>query len=178
MDGIMTRITQEELNEVIRKHGLWLKDRSNPDGERMDLYFMDLRGLNFSNANLQYAGLHSADLRKADLYGANLQDANLRWAHLEDANLEGTVLEGADLRGANLEGANIDFSVLPLWCGGFDFKADKRIASQIAYHFCMIDCDDEEFVNARNSLLDLANKFHRIKTGECYKLEEIPVNKK
>ena len=43
-------------------------------------------------------------------------------------------LEDADLQGAYLQGANLDFSCLPLWCGGMNFKIDERIAKQLAYH--------------------------------------------
>jgi hypothetical protein len=222
----MNNITQEDLNEMIRRHGLWLK--GDPEGEKTDLSFMGLCGLDFSNANLQYADLHDANLRRAnfsgadlkgtDLEEANLQNANLkyvnfyeanlvdadlkgadlRWSNLEgsnfrranlrradlrdadlrDSTLKYANLENADLRGANLKGTDIDFSSLPLWCGGFDFKADKHIVSQIAYHFCRIDCNDEEFVDARNYLLKLANQFHRIYTGDCKELKIIPLSSK
>lgn len=74
-------------------------------------------------------------------------------------------LPGANLRGADLLGANLDFSCLPLWCGGLGWKIDKRIACQIAYHFCSMLCDDAEFIAARNAILPLANKFHKV--AEC-----------
>ena len=65
----------------------------------------------------------------ANLRGAYLRDADLRGAHLQGADLRGADLEDADLRGADL-----DFSCLPLWCGGMNFKIDERIAKQLAYH--------------------------------------------
>jgi uncharacterized protein YjbI with pentapeptide repeats len=217
----MDSITQEELNEVIRKHGLWLKD--DPKGEKADLSFMYLRGLDFSNANLQCAVLHGADLKNADLRktkfmsanlelanlssadlrlaslgGANLGDAYLKDANLEGANLGGVnlwranlkganlcraILRGADLRYArlyetNLQGADIDFSGIPLWCGSLKLKIDKRIASQLIYHVCSMECDDEEFIALRNSMINFANRFHRIYTGDCNKLKEIPLPSK
>ena len=79
-------------------------------------------------------------------------------------------LRGADLRGANLSDANLDFSCWPLWCGGLAVKVCKRIAVQLAYHFCKLDCDDPEYIAARNAILDFANQFHRV--GECGKLEK------
>ena len=63
--------------------------------------------------------LHGADLHGADLYGANLRVANLRYA---------------DLQGADLQGANLDFSCLPLWCGGLNFKIGEKQAKQLLYH--------------------------------------------
>ena len=83
-------------------------------------------------------------------------------------------LSGTDLRGANLSEANLDFSTLPLWCGSLKMTVDKRIAAQIAYHFCRLACDDAEFLEARNSILKFANQFHRV--NECGVLEEIKLN--
>ncbi len=108
----------------------------------------------------EQANLREANLCRADLYEANLRGANLYGADLREANL----------RGANLRGANSDFSCLPLWCGSFDMKVDKRIAAQIAYHFCRLDCDDKEFIEARNAIVDFANNFHRV--DECGKIKK------
>ena len=78
-------------------------------------------------------------------------------------------LRGANLLCANLRGANIDFACWPLWCGGLHVKIDKRIACQLAYHFCNQDCDDPEYIEARNAILKFANQFHRAE--ECGILE-------
>ena len=106
-----------------------------------------------------------ADLSEANLSGANLSDADLSGAKLRGANLSGAKLSDADLRGANL-----DFSCWPLWCGSLAVKVCKRIAVQLAYHFCKLDCDDPEYIAARNAILDFANQFHRV--DECGKLEK------
>ena len=115
------------------------------------------------------------DLKGADLSGANLMEANLRDTNLINANLINTDLRGADLRGANLRGANLngadlDYSCYPLWCGSLHLKADKRLACQLAYHLCSLQCDDADYIKMRNSILDFANQFHRV--CECGKLEE------
>lgn len=98
-------------------------------------------------------------------------DYDLRYADLRYANLKGADLRGADLRYADLRGANIDFSCYPLWCGSLGLKADKRLACQLAYHLCSMQCDDTEFVKMRNSVLSFANQFHR--ADECGVLEPI-----
>ena len=116
--------------------------------------------------DLRYADLRYANLRGADLNGANLKGADLRYADLRGADLN-----GADLRYADLRGANIDFSCYPLWCGSLGLKADKRLACQLAYHLCSMQCDDTEFVKMRNSVLSFANQFHR--ADECGVLEPI-----
>jgi hypothetical protein len=112
--------------------------------------------------------LSGADLSCANLSGANLRRADLRRANLSDANLSGASLSGADL-----SGADIDFSCLPLRCGGLSWKIDKRIACQLAYHLCSMQCDDREYIKMRNSILSFANQFHRV--GECGRLEEIDI---
>lgn len=94
-------------------------------------------------------GGERANLRGADLWEANLREANLR---------------GADLRGADL-----DYSCWPLWCGSLDVRVCKRIAAQLAYHFCRLVCDDPEVIAAQNAIIPLANQFHRV--DECGKLE-------
>ena len=114
--------------------------------------------------NLCEADLHRANLCEADLCGANL-----RGADLHRANLCGADLCGADLHRANLCGANIDYACWPLWCGSLGVKVDVRIARQLAYHLCALDCDDPEYIKARNAILDFANRFHR--ADECGILE-------
>lgn len=98
---------KEELNNILELHKKWLNDKK--EGERADL---------------RYANLQGADLQGADLRGANLRGANLQGADLRDA----------DLRDADLQRANLDFSCLPLWCGGLNFKIDEKQAKQIMYH--------------------------------------------
>ena len=92
-------------------------------------------------------------------------DYNLRGADLSNANLW-----GADLRGADLRGADLDYSCCPLWCGSLHFKADKRLACQLAYHLCSMQCDDADYIKMRNSILGFANQFHRV--DECGELKE------
>lgn len=87
-------------------------------------------------------------------------DYDLRRADLSDANLSGADLSGADL----------DYSCYPLWCGSLHFKADKRLACQLAYHLCSMQCDDADYIKMRNSILGFANQFHRV--DECGELKE------
>ena len=138
-----------------------------------------------SNANLSDANLRGADLSDADLRGANLSDANLRGADLRGANLRGANLSDADLRGADLSNANLsdadlsdadlsdadlDYSCYPLWYGSLHLKANKRLACQLAYHLCSMQCDDADYLKMRNSILGFANQFHRV--DKCGELKE------
>lgn len=92
-----------------------------------------------------------------------------KWVNGEDGG-DKAHLCGANLRGADMRGANLDFSCWPLWCGSLDVIVDKRIAAQLAYHFCRIICDDDEVKAAQKALAPLANQFHRV--AECGRIEE------
>ncbi|GFI56085.1 hypothetical protein IMSAG013_01138 [Clostridiales bacterium] len=76
----------------------------------------------------------------------------------------------SDGKYANLRCADVDYSCLPLWCGSLHMKVDKRIAAQIAYHFCALECDDPDVQKTQQSLYALANTFHRV--GELLRLGE------
>ena len=84
--------------------------------------------------------------KRADLRGANLGGANLPFANL---------------RGADLRGADLDYSFLPLWCGSKGMIVDRRIAAQIAAHFCALVCDDADYQAARTAILEFAKTSHR-----------------
>ena len=93
-------MTAEKLQEILRKHQLWLD--CEPGGERADLSKADL-----SKANLSKANLSEADLSKANLSKANLSEADLRWANLSEANLSEADLRWANLSEADLRWANL-----------------------------------------------------------------------
>ncbi len=150
-------MNKEELKNILKKHKDWINGIDG--GEKADLRYANLRGADLESADLRYANLGRADLESADLRGADLGRANLRGANLR----------GVKLKSANLGGADIDYSSWPLWCGSLGVKVDKRIAAQLAYHFCRLDCDDPAYIKARNAILDFANQFHRV--GGCGRLK-------
>ena len=94
-------MTNEELQEILRKHKAWLDGETG--GE-----IANLRGTNLGDADLG-----GAYLRCADLSDANLRGAYLGGAYLYGANLRGAYLRGADLRGAYLGGAKDILSIGP-----------------------------------------------------------------
>ena len=77
------------------------------------------------------------------------------------------------MSGADMSGANIDYASFTLSCKFLNIKIDKRIAAQLMYHVCSMQCDDPDFIKVRNSVLDFANTFHRVK--ECKLLESISI---
>lgn len=76
----------------------------------------------------------------------------------------------ANLRDADLQGADLDYTCLPLWCGSKGMIVDKRIAAQIAAHFCALDCDDADYLAAQTAILEFAKTSHR--AGDLGLLEE------
>ena len=142
-------MNKDELKSILEQHWLWVRGNGGNGGnggKRANLRDADLQGADLPCANLPYANLRGADLRGADLPFANLLGANLK---------------GADLRDANLQGANLDYSFLPLWCGSKGMIVDRRIAAQIAAHFCALVCDDEDYQAARTAILEFAKTSHR-----------------
>jgi uncharacterized protein YjbI with pentapeptide repeats len=98
-------MNQEELNEILRKHKMWINKEEG--GERADLCEVDLVGTNLSEADLFMANLVRANLTRANLNNTNLCGANLYEANLSGANLEAADLFETNLSGANLAGANL-----------------------------------------------------------------------
>ena len=96
----MKTYTPEELKEIVRLHGMWLRNEAG--GKKADLHDAYL-----CNANLHGADLTGANLTGANLIDANLIDANLSGANLIDANLCNANLIDANLTGADLYGANL-----------------------------------------------------------------------
>jgi hypothetical protein len=143
---------------------------------RADLSRADLSGANLSRADLSGADLSRANLSRADLSGADLSRADLSRADLSRANLSRADLSWANLSRADLSGADLDFACWPLFCGSFSAKIDVRIAAQLAYHFCRVECADAGVRKAQASLRTLANKFHRV--GECGEIKAATKPKK
>ena len=133
------KLLKSGCKKALLDYDLSEADLSEADLSEADLSEADLRGANLRGANLSEANLRGADLRGADLRGADLRGANLSEADLSEANL----------RGADLRGADLDFSCFPLWCGGLHIKTDVRLAAQVAYHLCTMQCDDTEYIAMR-----------------------------
>ena len=130
------------------------------DGCKKAILDYDLRGADLSHTDLSHTDLSYTDLSYTDLSHTDLNGAVLN----------GAVLNGAVLKGADLRGADLDYSCYPLSCGSLHLKADKRLACQLAYYLCSLQCDDADYIKMRNSILDFANQFHRV--NECGELEE------
>jgi uncharacterized protein YjbI with pentapeptide repeats len=106
----MRQISEQELKDILDKHGKWLRNESG--GEAANLSHANLSHANLRYANLRYANLSHANLRYANLRYANLSHANLSYANLSHANLSYANLRYANLRYANLSHANLSYANL------------------------------------------------------------------
>jgi hypothetical protein len=83
-------MTQEQLQEILRLHELWLQGR--PNGVNANLSGVDLSEADLSDADLRWVNLIEADLRGAKLRGSNLSGAKLRGADLSHTEVLGFYL--------------------------------------------------------------------------------------
>jgi hypothetical protein len=40
-------------------------------------------------------------------------------------------------------------------------KVNRKIATQLAAHFCVLDCDDQDYIAAKNAIIEFAKTSHR-----------------
>ena len=180
------RIEQGELDELVRKHKLWLEgedggerlalvncnlSRSNLSGS--NLSGSDLSGSDLSGSDLSWSDLSGSDLSRSDLSGSDLSGSNLSRSNLSRSNLS-----GSNLSWSNLSRSDLDYSVLPLWCGSLKANFDDKQLIQIAYHLVRAGLNSDNASNETKTelekLIGFANKFHRV--DECGKI--YPVTKK
>ena len=119
-------------------------------------------------------GVYTVDPKKFEVIGHQKQFDHAEVLKLLKDGCKKAILDYdlsyANLSYANLRGADLDYSCYPLWCGSLHLKADKRLACQLAYHLCSMQCDDADYIKMRNSILGFANQFHR--ADECGELKE------
>lgn len=118
----LPKITQVELNDIVRKHQMFLTARKG--GARALLRDKDLSGLSFVGQNLSQSDFTGCLLVGADLTNTNLESATLFGCDLSQAKLSNTKLNRADLRGAIL--SNTDLSNADMT--GADLREGKTIS--------------------------------------------------
>ena len=115
----MSKLTQDELNRMLRAHALWRAD--DPEGRRIDLRYRDLSGLSFAGADCTYALLTDANLANTNFAGTNCTRANFTGADLTCTDFTGANFTGAELIRANFTNATFtgaDFT--NAWCSPRD----------------------------------------------------------
>ncbi len=125
----MKKITQEELNIILKEHKLWLKDRS---GKRADLSDCDLSKLDMSYADMGYSNMSGTDMSHTDMSYANMSCANMR---------------GTNMRGANMSCANMSYA--DMCC------ADMRYADMSYSNMSYVDMRDADMCYSNMSYVDV-----------------------
>jgi uncharacterized protein YjbI with pentapeptide repeats len=102
------RVSQDELNEAIRLHRLWLADINT--GQRCVFGVRDLSGLQFRMIGGEPINLSGADFAQADLSGTEADDIPVHHCNFNGATLEGCrwrrpVFAYADMRRISAKGA-------------------------------------------------------------------------
>ncbi len=98
------RVTQDELDDAIALHRLWLEDRTR--GRRANFASCDLSGLDFGFSAQGQVVLRNADFTGADLNSIGGNDVNFHHASLQYANLAGSHLKAPVFSNAVLNGAD------------------------------------------------------------------------
>jgi uncharacterized protein YjbI with pentapeptide repeats len=116
MSNGLQKLTQSELDEIIRKHLKFISGIRG--GARAIIKFKDISGLTFRKADLSQSDFTGSVLVGCDMSYGNFKGVSFFACDLRGANLEHACFARADLRGATVVGAKLT---------GADFqKADLR----------------------------------------------------
>jgi uncharacterized protein YjbI with pentapeptide repeats len=105
-----TRLTQQELDEIMALHGRFLKQDSG--GKRASLKLTNLSYLDFSGRDLRGADFTGSELKGARMIRTNLHSANMFAVDLRDADLSNAILDQVDLRGSSMRCTNLTHASL------------------------------------------------------------------
>jgi len=110
------KVNQEELDEIIRNHGIWLNTNGNR-GKRAILKQCNFDNLKFHNVDLSYADISDstfclANISQSDFSGAILEDSffsnvNIIGSYFCGSNLIKTKFQGAHISSTNFDKCNL-----------------------------------------------------------------------
>lgn len=101
----MRKVSQDELNEIIRLHGVWLREKIA--GAQADLSDCDLTGANMRGVDLSRARFNRSIMRHADLSDSNLTQATMINVDLTDSYMSCCNLTEARMTRAKLKNATM-----------------------------------------------------------------------
>ncbi len=102
----MAHLTQEELNDIIRLHAIYLSGKNG--GARAQVKFKNLSGLTLSRQDMSHADFTGSCFIGADLSGGNFTSATFFACDMRRSNLENACFIRCDFRGAFVAGANLN----------------------------------------------------------------------
>lgn len=149
----MKRLNQEEVDEMIRLHEMWV--RNEEGGVRADFsgcdcdrrYFLGrtLTGAIFVNCNLTSANFSYCVAKGSDFRGAYLLNAKMMHADFSGAIFSGAYLSVANFYGTDLKSANFDRAELAHCSGN-----DKQIKNINNLHYSITYTIDRLQIGCRN----------------------------
>lgn len=101
----MKALTQEELQEILRKHRLWLQ--GNVSGKRLVIHDLIMDGLSFEGSFLNEAVIADCSMRCSNLNGVNLANAVIERTTMSSAKLYDACCVGTQLFKVNLDHSDL-----------------------------------------------------------------------
>lgn len=123
----MKKMTQDEMNEILKLHKMWLNGEKN--GVRAVIEARDLFDLTMIGANLQKAVISRSFIKNCDMENVDMSNTEILNTTIAYSNMENATLASADMINANMTEVYMPRSNL--------YKA-------IIYESTMRDCDIEE----------------------------------
>jgi len=115
-----TELTQEQLDVILDKHEMWVRDPLDfpssthkaylveVDLSYLCVYDRDLRGI-----SIRHSDLEGVTIVNCNLEGANIMSVQAPKAYFANLNLQGSKFHGSDLYGARFIKSNLSDSDLP-----------------------------------------------------------------
>ncbi|MCK5554673.1 MAG: pentapeptide repeat-containing protein, partial [Alphaproteobacteria bacterium] len=123
-DNILQKMTQAELNEVIRKHNNFMI--AKPGGARAVVKDRDLSGLSFMGKNLSQSDFTGCIMENTDLTNSNFESATLFGCDFTNSKLNNASMVRADMRGAEVSQADLSKADMT----GTDLREGKTIVKR------------------------------------------------
>ncbi|MCK5554883.1 MAG: pentapeptide repeat-containing protein, partial [Alphaproteobacteria bacterium] len=123
-DTEFQKMTQAELDEVIRKHNNFMTAR--PGGARAVVKDKDLSGLSFAGKDLSQSDFTGCIMENADLTNSNFESATLFGCDFTNSKLNNARMVRADMRGAEISQADLSKADMT----GTDLREGKTIVKR------------------------------------------------
>lgn len=162
----MSKLTQEELNTIIKEHEAFLKGQTG--GVRAAVKFRDLTGLDFRKADLSNSDFSGSCLNETNLsyckftsgsfFACDLKKANMKGGNFSRCDFRGACIVNADLTDANFDSADLRRGVMMNYLeGGAQGKWSTGQRSETQLSGSIVRDTDMSHVMAYNTNFSEAN---------------------
>ncbi len=159
----LRKITQEELDEMLRQHQLWL-DSEHKEGERLNLIGANLENLDFRKCVLSNVSIIQSSFKKANFTSVKSYNSKFTEGVFEEANLHSFKSDSSNFSNANFKNANLkytDFDLCDLtWA---DFTGASL--TQASFMFSLLS--RVNFTDAEFRCRGFINEFSPTRFSDC-----------